>query len=135
MPYLVQRPAGIANWHPFDLWEEMERQLHGVDTDLYETDANLTVTLAVPGFSAEEVSIEHTGDVLTVSGEHKKEEVSEKRSYHRKEIQIGKFTQSISLPIEVEAEQAEASFKDGILTITLPKAEAAKPKQIQIKAV
>lgn len=133
MPFLVQREMANPTWRPFDLWEAMEHELHGVDSDVYETDNDLTLKLAIPGFSAEQVAIEYTGDTITVSGEQKKEENVEKRSYHRKEIETRQFEQSITLPTEVEAEKAEATFTDGILTIVLPKAEAIKPKQIQIK--
>jgi HSP20 family protein len=73
------------------------------------------------------------GDVLTLSGERKEDEVFEKAETYRTERFLGKFQRSLTLPVSVDANKVQAEYKDGILTVTLPKAEEAKPKHIEVK--
>jgi HSP20 family protein len=118
-----------------DLWEDTGSAIRGAVADVYETADDITVEMAVPGVSPEDININVTGDTLTISGESKKEEEhkDKKRNYYQKQIRYGSFAQSVALPAGVQADKADASFRNGILKITLPKAEEAKPKRIQIK--
>jgi len=101
--------------------------------DLYQTDNEVVVKASLPGIKADEVQINVTGEVLTIKGETKqKEEVAEK-AYHIREQRFGSFERSIILPTDVIADKAKADFENGVLTITLPKAEEVKPKSITIK--
>jgi HSP20 family protein len=102
--------------------------------DMYQTDDEVVVRAALPGFKADEVQINVTGDVLTLRGEIKQQEEKKERAWHIREHRWGSFERSISLPTEVTADQAVADFENGILTITLPKAEEVKPKTINVKA-
>ena len=102
--------------------------------DMYQTDDEVVVRAALPGFKADEVQINVTGDVLTLRGEIKQQEEQKERSWHIREHRWGSFERSVSLPTEVTADQAVADFENGILTITLPKAEEVKPKTISVKA-
>jgi HSP20 family protein len=102
--------------------------------DMYQTDDEVVVKAALPGFSAEEVQINVTGDVLTLRGEMKQEEEQKDKAWHIREHRWGSFERSIALPTEVKADKANADFENGILTITLPKAEEVKPKTISVKA-
>jgi HSP20 family protein len=102
--------------------------------DMYQTDDEVVVRAALPGFKADEVQINVTGDVLTLRGEMKQQEEKQERAWHIREHRWGSFERSISLPTEVTADQAVADFENGILTITLPKAEEVKPKTISVKA-
>lgn len=102
--------------------------------DMYETDSDLVVTAAIPGVSAEDVDVTVVGDVLTIKGETKTETRGEKANYHRQERRYGAFVRSVALPMAVQVDKAEAKFADGVLTLTMPKAEAAKPRSIKIKA-
>lgn len=88
------------------------------------------------GIDPEKVEIEIEDNVLKISGSsEKKSEVDDKdRHYYRKEIRSGTFYRAVALPKAVEGAKAEASFKNGILTVTVPKSEAAKPRTIKIKA-
>jgi HSP20 family protein len=102
--------------------------------DVYQTDDEVVVRAALPGFKADEVQINVTGDVLTLRGERKQEEEKKERAWHIREQRWGSFERSISLPTEVKADNAVADFENGILTVTLPKAEEVKPKTITVKA-
>ena len=101
--------------------------------DMYQTDDDVVVRVAIPGFKADEVQINVTGDVLTLRGEMKREEEKKDKAWHIREHRSGSFERSIPLPTNVTADQADADFENGILTITLPKVEEVKPKTINIK--
>lgn len=101
--------------------------------DMYQTDNDVVVKAALPGIKADEVQINVTGEVLTLKGETKHEEEKKEKAYHLREQRWGSFERSIVLPTEVVADKAKADFENGVLTITLPKAEEVKPKSISIK--
>ena len=102
--------------------------------DLYETDEEIILKASMPGVKPEHVDISITGDVLTVKGKAKKEEEEKRPNYYRQERRCGTFARSVTLPVQVEPEKAEAVFEDGTLTLRMPKAEAVKPKTIKVKA-
>lgn len=102
--------------------------------DMYQTDNDVVVKASIPGIQAEEVQINITGDVLTLKGEVKQEEERKERAWHIREHRFGSFERSVVLPTDVKSDRAEAVFENGILTITLPKADEVKPKTINIKA-
>ena len=108
--------------------------------DMYQTDDEVVVKVALPGFKADEVQINVTGDVLTLRGEvkHEEEKTSswqgKEKAWHIREQRWGSFERSIALPTEVTADKAVADFENGVLTITLPKAAEVKPKTISVKA-
>lgn len=88
----------------------------------------------MPGVKPEDIDITITGDTLTIKGEVKAEEKVEKANYIRRERRYGAFSRSLTLPTSVVAEKAKAEFENGVLTLTLPKAEEVKPKTIKVKA-
>ena len=101
--------------------------------DLYETEDGIGCRVAVPGVRPEDVEITVARGVLTIKGHYPQVENQQQWTWHVRGLpQSGEFTYSFSLPTEVNADRAEASFEHGILTLRLPKAEAAKPKRIQI---
>ena len=102
--------------------------------DMFQTDDEVVVKVALPGFKADEVQINVTGDVLTLRGEVKQQEEKKERAWHIREQRWNSFERAIALPTDVKANQASADFENGILTITLPKAEEVKPKTITVKA-
>jgi len=102
--------------------------------DVYETEESVVVKTAVPGVKAEDLDISLTGDTLTIKGETKSEEEVKDEHYVRRELRYGSFGRTLSIPAQVVADQAKAEFKDGVLTLTLPKAEEVKPKTIKVKA-
>jgi len=102
--------------------------------DMYQTNNDVVVKAALPGIKAEEVQINVTGDTLTIKGELKQEEEKNDKSWHIREQRWGAFERSVMLPTGVISDKAKADFDNGILTITLPKSEAVKPKTITVKA-
>ena len=102
--------------------------------DIYQTDNEVVVKASIPGIKAEEVQINITGDVLTLKGEVNQEEERKDRAWHIREHHFGSFERSVALPTAVKSDKAEAVFENGILTITLPKADEVKPRTINIKA-
>ncbi|MCD6265460.1 MAG: Hsp20/alpha crystallin family protein [Deltaproteobacteria bacterium] len=99
-----------------------------------EDNDNYYVRAELPGIKANELDISVTGDSLTILGERKIHSEDEKANYHRMEREGGKFSRVLSLPGQIDTSKVEASAADGVLTVILPKAEAAKPKQITVKA-
>jgi HSP20 family protein len=102
--------------------------------DLYQDADEVVLRAALPGLKAEDVQISITADVLTLRGEFKQENEKKEVTYHIREHRQGMFERSVMLPTDVQSDKAKADFENGILTITLPKAEAVKPKTITIKA-
>lgn len=147
----LQRPS-FLNWMPFDqlasVRDEMNRlfestlgdgvrspDLFGGWTpavDLYEDKDNLIVRAELPGMNKESIDISLHEGVLTLSGERKAEEQPEGSDTYRSERFYGRFQRSFELPRPVESERVNASYRDGVLTVTLPKTEGAKPRQIQV---
>lgn len=100
--------------------------------DLYEDQDKLTVRAELPGLKKDQIVLNLKDDVLTVSGERKQEAGAENASAIRRERLFGAFERSVTLPYPVNQAAISAKFEDGVLTITLPKAEEAKPRQIAI---
>jgi len=104
------------------------------EMEMYEDDDNVVVKLKAAGFEPEQIDISIEGKVLSITGkiEQEKEEEDPKRKYYYKEMRNESFTRSISLPTSVKSEAIKAEMKNGILRVTLPKAEEVKPKKISI---
>lgn len=100
-----------------------------------ETKDDLVVEAEIPGVAPEDLEISVEGDTLTIKGERRPLVVEEKISYHRQEIEYGRFNRAISLPTRINSENVTAKTADGILRITLPKVEEVKPKTIRVEAV
>lgn len=94
--------------------------------DVYETEKEFVIKAELPGMKKEDVKVSLENDVLTIRGEHKFEEETKRENYHRLERNYGEFLRSFTLPNFVEPEKIDAQFKDGLLTLVLPKREEAK---------
>ena len=149
---IVRRTTGWPRWGwgGFDDLDRIKRQMDRVFGDLVgrytgepragvfpltnitEGKNNYYVRAELPGVSAEDLDITITGDSLAISGE-RKITAEKDAKYHRREREAGKFSRMISLPGQVDSSKVEASCSDGILTVILPKAESAKPRQISVK--
>ena len=101
--------------------------------DIEENNGNLIVTAEIPGMTKEDIKVSVHNDVLTISGERKRENEKKEKMFHRIERCYGKFNRSFALPKTVNEEKIEAVFKDGILTLTIPKTEVKKSKDIEFK--
>lgn len=103
--------------------------------DVYQTDDDVVIEASMPGVKPEDIDISVTGDTLTLRGEVREEkEANGGREYHVRERRYRRFARSLTLPSTVDSEKAEATMENGILELRIPKAEAAKPKQIEVKA-
>ena len=100
--------------------------------DLYQSNDNVIAVVELPGMRKEDIEIYLHDGTLTISGERKRENSRNGDKAERTERYIGTFRRSIALPTRVDAGKVTATYVDGILTVTLPKAEEAKPKQIQV---
>jgi HSP20 family protein len=101
--------------------------------DIYQDKDNLVVKAALPGVKPEELDITIAEDILTIKGEHKAEQETKEDDYLYRERYYGAFSRSVAIPTKVKSEKAEATFEEGVLTLTLPKADAIKPKRLKVK--
>jgi HSP20 family protein len=120
---MVRAPAPLAAWAP-----------GGMAVDVYETDESVVVTTAIPGVNADDISVSVTGDTLTIKAETKEDSEIKRENYLRRERRFGSSCRSVTLPGGLEADKAEADYSDGVLTLTFPKAEETRPKNIKVSA-
>lgn len=114
-------------WHPFD----GERNLVP-PVDMIDGEKEITVKATLPGVAKENISIDITGETMTIKGETKVEKEEKKENYLYRESRYGTFSRTITLPEGLLTEKAEADVENGILTVKLPKAEVAKPKTVKV---
>jgi HSP20 family protein len=143
----------LMKWEPFEglttLRQEMNRvferffeegPLHAWErgfepaVEVADTPEAVIVKAQVPGVPKDNIQVSMTDNTMILKGEMKEEEKKEDKNYYRREWRYGAFERTIPLPVAVQAEKVTADLKDGVLTVTLPKREAAKAKQIPIKA-
>jgi len=143
----------LATWKPvinlFDIHSEMNHvfdnvfggTLHRAETrrwdwapavDISEVGDNVEIRAEIPGVSEEDVHVSVTDDVLTLRGEKKQDSSEDRGSFHRVERSYGSFQRTFTLPKDLQTENITATFKNGVLTVSIPKAEKAKPKEIEI---
>ena len=135
-----QRP-GLA-WPTFGrlagLQDELDRLFESPMTgwapalDVHEDKDNFTVKIEVPGLKRDDINVSLQDGALVIAGERQEEKITEGTEVHRQERFHGKFQRVLTLPAPVASDKVKAAYKDGILTVTLPKAEEAKPKQIDV---
>ncbi len=130
----VWSPWGLMPRDFFDTEDEFFNINEDVQVDVYEKDNEVIVKAKIAGYTKDNIDISLENGRLSIKGttKSKKEEKDENKKYYRKEIRISSFNRSVDLPVQVKADKAEASFKDGILKITIPKSEGAKRKKINI---
>jgi len=102
--------------------------------NIWTSEDGLNIMTEVPGIQPEDIDISVVGETLTLSGERRPEELQEGARYHLQERGYGKFTRSIQLPFPVDVDQVDATFKNGVLNISLPRAEEDKPRKIAVKS-
>jgi HSP20 family protein len=104
-----------------------------VSMDLAETDNEYIVKASLPGINPDDLEVTYDNNILTIKGELKQEKDVEESRYHLRERRYGNFSRSISLPGTINAEEIAASYDSGVLTLSLPKLEEAKPHRIQVQ--
>ncbi|MBI5093173.1 MAG: Hsp20/alpha crystallin family protein [Candidatus Hydrogenedentes bacterium] len=115
-----------------ELWSSMWLNHGGPAVDVEEDDANIHVTAELPGMNEDDFDVEVAGTRLILRGEKKSNREEKKHDYYYSECSYGSFTRSIDLPCEVQADKAKASYKHGVLKLTLPKSNDAKAKRIKV---
>lgn len=146
---LFDFPA-FASRSPFEEFNNMRRQFDRLANLLAESpqrtigagvfpqlnlteDANkLYLRAELPGVKSDDLDIQATGKTISITGERKIHEENAAARYHRREREAGKFSRVLAMPTEIDADRIEAKLENGILTIMVPKSEAAKPRQIKI---
>lgn len=146
----------IVQWDPFRELEDMHRRLnslfdggraqrHGGEkealvvaewepaVDIHEDEKNYVIKAELPDVKREDVHVTVENGVLTLTGERKMEKEEKNRKYHRVERSYGSFLRSFALPDDIDPKKVNAGFKDGVLTVTVAKAEGTKPRQIEVK--
>ncbi len=121
----------LKTFHP-EGEEELERGTWVPAVDIHETDESFVVKADLPGMNKEDIQIDIKDSTLTLKGEKKFEEKVSKDNYIRVERTYGTFIRSFTLPQNVDSDKIKAKYKDGVLELTLPKKEEAKPKQIKV---
>lgn len=122
--YGASRPGAEEDWALGGSWAPA--------VDIYEQEGNIVLKAEIPGVDPKDVDIRVENNVLTLRGERKFDNEVDRESYHRVERAYGAFTRSFTLPSVVETDKIKAEYKDGILRVTLPKREEARPKQIPV---
>ncbi len=112
--------------------EEMVQGAWVPPVDIFETGDSIVIKAELPGISKEDITLEVKENTLSIRGEKKFEKDVKEENYHRVERSYGAFQRAFSLPGTVQQDKVKAKFRDGILEVTLPKAEEAKPKQIKV---
>ena len=101
--------------------------------DISETEKEYMITGEIPGIDVKDLDITLLEGILTIKGEKKKETEDKEENYHRVERHYGSFQRNFRLPAKVKTDKLDATYKDGVLKLTIPKAEVTKPKKIEIK--
>lgn len=102
--------------------------------DMFETDDDIVVKATLPGVKPDDIKITALGNTVTIQGETKAEEDVEEGNYIHRERRFGSFSRTVTLPQDVDADTADATFEDGVLTLSFPKPEETKAKTVQVKA-
>ena len=106
----------------------------GLAVDMFETDDQLVVKASVPGVKPENLDVTVQGETLTIKGDMKEEREDQQQGrYHFRERRQGAFSRTLSLPFPIQSDKVQASFENGVLTLTLPKAETIRPRTIKVQ--
>ncbi|MFO0907132.1 MAG: Hsp20/alpha crystallin family protein [Isosphaeraceae bacterium] len=129
----LEREVGrlFSSFEPLQTWR-MARQFPPVN--LYDASDRYILTVAVPGMTPGDIDLSITGETLTLRGERRRPEGVSDESYRRQERPFGRWMRTVTLPDRVEGGEVSAAYANGVLTVTLPKAESARPRQITVAA-
>lgn len=122
----------IADHREFDQFPKLENVAWKPMIELKETETELILKAVVPGIEAEELNVQVSENAVSITGEHREEKRTEGEGYFHSELQYGQFQRVVPLPTSIKHEQVQAKFKDGVLTLTLPKAESPHPQVTKV---
>lgn len=151
-----REPAELTTLEPWDTFREMERMFHNFfsapfglarrrwltqtpgqyapEVDLRETDQQFVLSAVVPGMTKDDINIDVTTDSVSISGERKTEEDKPGERYHVRQQSYGRFDLCYSLPSDVKPDEVKATYKNGILEVVMPKAEAKETRKVRVEA-
>ncbi len=143
-PEIGRLQRGRSPWHDMQrLQQEMDRLFSGITVpysqdfpamNVWISENDALITAEMPGIDPKQIDISVVGDTLKLKGVRTAEELKEAETYHRQERAYGSFARSLKLPFQIESGRVNANYEKGVLKIELPRAEADKPKKIQIKS-
>ncbi len=131
---MLRRPfpsLDLRSWPRLHRWNEVDQVR--ASADMFDDGENVVLRVELPGIKKDEIEVTVTADLVTISGEKKKEEKVKKKDYYRLECSSGSFTQSFRLPAGVVTDKAKAKFEDGVLSVQIPKTEQAKKDVKHVK--
>jgi HSP20 family protein len=128
---MVHRPFSMTPW--WARWAAPTEEVVAPAVDIYDEGGEIVMKAEIPGMKKEEIHVEIDNRNVTISGEKKKEEKTERKDYYRLERSYGSFVRTFTLPSELRTEKARASFKDGVLEIRVPKTADAASRSHQVK--
>jgi HSP20 family protein len=135
----LDRDDGVAPAHPQRFSSSPQGNKELVDSegqltiDVYQTDDDVVIKSTIAGVKPEDLDVNINNDMVTIRGERKQDEEVDGENYYYQECYWGQFSRSVILPVEIITEKAEATMKNGILTIRLPKADVTKTRKIQVR--
>ncbi|HHO77319.1 MAG TPA: Hsp20/alpha crystallin family protein [Deltaproteobacteria bacterium] len=145
---MLRTSRSLYGWNP---WREMDRLenemgniFSGISSgrsvkfppiNVFSSEDDVVITSEIPGIDPADIDLTVIGDALTIKGNRKPQELAEGQTWHRRERGTGSFYRSVTLPFNVDGTKVEADYVKGVLKVTLPRAEADKPKKITIKTV
>lgn len=129
--------ANEETWTPSTMNQQQQNENDGAEgqltIDVYQTENDIVIKSTIAGVKPEDLDVAINNDMVTIKGERKNEEVVENGNYYYQECYWGSFSRAVLLPVDVLPEKADASLKNGILTVRLPKADTTKTKKIQVR--
>jgi len=145
---MLRTTRSLSGWNP---WRDIDRLEHEMGNlvsglgrsrsvqfppiNVFSSEDDVVITSEIPGIDPNDIDLSVTGDTLTIKGNRKPRELSEGQTWHRRERGTGSFYRSVTLPFNVDSKKVEADYTKGVLKITLPRADADKPKKITVKTV
>ena len=142
----------LVRWQPFYEMETLRRQMDQIFDELAQTNResstnwtpavelqdqenSLLLRVEIPGVEGKDLDIQVTREAVSISGEHRYEKQSEEKGFYHSEFRYGKFQRTVQLPVPIQNDKVEAEFKNGILTLTLPKAEELQKKVVKVNVI
>lgn len=125
----------VGDHREFSQFPKLENAMWAPAIELKETDTELVVKAVIPGIEVKDLDVQVSENAVSITGEHREEKRTEEKGYFRSELQYGQFQRVVPLPVSVKHDQVQSEFKDGVLTLTLPKAESSPSKVTKVDLI
>lgn len=128
-----RKPLFGSSWLPRMKFPEFMEGMVSPSVDIFEEGNHVVVKAEIPGITKDDIELHLTDNTITISGEKKTEEKIDRKDFYRLERSVGSFSRQLRLPADIQVDKAKATFKDGILEVTIPKSTTEKAKKITIE--